>query len=213
MVMRQTAVHERGGAARLLLGFVVGTLATVLAVRYVPSLREAALVEVNGADGATALPERIPGPGSNTAASGKPTAFRMSYELSRVPPEPPVPTERVVNARPISPVPPDPRDRTREIQKEAQNPQYREVPRSPSAPPGKVFEGRDVLIKPKPPEAPARAVVPATGATGTPPQLHTSSVDDQAAAARPPAKSGEADARGDPQRSAADTEFKQYGLE
>ena len=37
--------------------------------------------------------------------------------------------ERVANARPISAVPPDPRDRTREIEKEAQKAEYREPAR------------------------------------------------------------------------------------
>ena len=126
--MRDRANNKRGGTTRLLVGFVVGTLATVLAVRYVPVVRDAALVDVNGSEPGTTAPERGKGADAGAADSGKSPGFRMSYELSRVPPEVPVTGERVVNARPISPVPPDPRDRTREIQKEAQNPQYREVP-------------------------------------------------------------------------------------
>ena len=39
------------------------------------------------------------------------------------------PSNRVINAKPISTSPPDPRDTTREIEKEARRPEYRESPR------------------------------------------------------------------------------------
>ena len=64
--------------------------------------------------------------------------------------------ERVANARPISAVPPDPRDRTREIEKEAQNAEYREPARPAKAalarPVGKVIEGREVELNPRIPQ-------------------------------------------------------------
>lgn len=73
------------------------------------------------------------------------------------------PVERVANARPISSVPPDPRDRTGEIEKEAQKAEYREALRQPSQPSlataPRVFEGRTIELKPAPkgPDAASRA--------------------------------------------------------
>ncbi|HEX2830353.1 MAG TPA: SPOR domain-containing protein [Burkholderiales bacterium] len=114
-------------------------------------------------------------------------AARMTYELSHAPAEPPpapvrvttkaepiVPraapalapppqapradaAPRVANAKPIIATPPDPRDTTREMEREARRPDYREPPRqvaqatveTPAAPP-RVFEGRDFVLPPKP---------------------------------------------------------------
>lgn len=80
-------------------------------------------------------------------------------------------TERVVNARPISVVPPEPRDRTREIEKEAQKTEYRETARpqtkaAPSPVAGRVIEGREVELKPPPkiPDTPARSPVASVSA-------------------------------------------------
>jgi septal ring-binding cell division protein DamX len=113
----------------------------------------------------------------------------------------------VANARPISNVPPDPRDRTREIQKEAQNTQFREAPPAASAANGRVFEGRDVPLKPKA-EAPPRQIVPspsapakppeptaanpASGATGAPAQLQSPVAVDPGPESSAPLKSPEA---------------------
>lgn len=79
--------------------------------------------------------------------------------------EPP-PAERIVNARPISALPPEPRDRTREIEKEAQKTEYREPARpqtkaTPVPMSGRVIEGREVELKPLPklPDTPARTTV------------------------------------------------------
>lgn len=78
--------------------------------------------------------------------------------------EAPSQPERVANARPISTVPPEPRDRTGEIEKEAQKPEYREASRpQPKAAPAsvpRVFEGRAVELKPHP-KSPSAASVAA----------------------------------------------------
>jgi septal ring-binding cell division protein DamX len=193
-----------GGTAKLLLGFIVGALVTLGTLRYVSSMRDVALADGDRADGTPASAERPRS--SRTHSPQNPVAFQLSYELSRVPAaELPVSTERILNARPINPLPPEPGDRTREIQKEAQNPAYREPPRPASAPVGKVFEGREVQIKPRPPQARPRAPEqasepkapepaassarpPATGATGSAPQTESLTVTDRdKEAALPPA--------------------------
>jgi septal ring-binding cell division protein DamX len=211
--------NKVGGTAKLLLGFVVGALVTLGALRYIPSMREAALTHANGTAGSA---ERLRG--SASASPDNSIASRLSYDLSRLPDEtrrpppaaqaesrerpavattvppppsaaqapaaePPVSTERILNARPINPIPPDPRDRTREIQKEAQNPAYREPRRSTSAPVGKVFEGRDIQIQPKAPEPAAGATrLPATGATGSVSQTESLTVSGKEVAPAPAAK-------------------------
>lgn len=113
-------------------------------------------------------------------------AARMTYELSHTPVEPPPapvkvtakaepilprqapvaapppqpprpdPAPRVANARPIIATPPDPRDTTREMEREARRPDYREPPRqvaqvtvdTPATQP-RVIEGRDFVLPPK----------------------------------------------------------------
>lgn len=114
--------------------------------------------------------ERLPAPAKAPApVAAAPTPAVRPAD----PPAPPLaalpePAERVANARPISAIPPDPRDRTREIEKEAQKPEYRDPGRTAKAPPsvpvGKVIEGREVELKPRLPDTPTRPIV-AGGAT------------------------------------------------
>ena len=185
------------GTAKVLLGFVVGALVMVVAFRYVPGLRDATLTAAFGTRGEPFSAKSARGAGSAQFASRlsyelsrAPDDVRQSAATPKVesgaragaapaasPPssaaqapaaEAPIPAEHVLNARPINPVPPEPRDRTREIQKEAQNPEYRETPRAASGP-GKVFEGRDVQIKPRPPEPPSRRAPERAGPTPEPP--------------------------------------------
>jgi septal ring-binding cell division protein DamX len=107
-------------------------------------------------------------------------AARMTYELSHTPAEPPPavvrvaakgeappapaaapatpprePAPRVQNARPIIATPPDPRDTTREMEREARRPEYREPPRQlaqasvePVQP--RIIAGRDIVVPTKP---------------------------------------------------------------
>lgn len=73
-----------------------------------------------------------------------------------------VPTARVVNARPIIAVPPDPRDTTREIEKETRRPDYRETPGGAKAPApengSRAAEAREA-VSPKLPATPTRPIV------------------------------------------------------
>jgi len=139
---------------------------------------------------AAAEPVRSSGEPARTARNGeKPFASQLTYELSQLPEEP-LPTvvkaapaataarssaapaaapeasplaARVVNARPISALPPEPRDRTAAIEKEAQKPEYRETARreTPAAAPhARVFAGREVELKaPQLPDMPRRPIV------------------------------------------------------
>jgi hypothetical protein len=138
------------GTARLLLAFVVGSALTLTALRYIPRLAE----QFVGSHSAVSTVEPTR-PGAATASA---IAGRLSYELSSVPadahravsergvsaapPKRPVaditPGEYVANARPITTSPPDPRDRTPEIQKESRsaqtirtNPRQRDVEQTP----------------------------------------------------------------------------------
>jgi hypothetical protein len=185
---------RRGGLARLLLGFIIGALFSAVPMYYFHGGRDALQPR---ADEALAMQPQ-PDPGSvepvNTRfnAKAKPFASRLTYELSHAPAEPPVAplkvaasavapaparpamaeaspqAERVANARPISAVPPEPRDRTGEIEKEAQKPEYREASRPPPkgapAPASRVFEGRAVELKP-PPKTPSAAIAAKENAT------------------------------------------------
>ena len=124
------------GAGRLLFAFAVGGALILAAVRYMPGFTEA----VVGTRSALSSGEHAPA--GETRASR--VAGRLSYELSASvdsgngvsePVSPPsvaatpaqpkgpapdvMPGEYVANARPITTVPPDPRDRTPAIQKES----------------------------------------------------------------------------------------------
>jgi len=175
------------GAARVVFGFVIGAVFTLVPVYYYNQGKEAALRDSLNAyppSEQTFTPTLVdagqPSPARGAAKGQKPFASRLTYELSRLPEEPiaavarvPIPAppapraeespaERVSNARPISAIPPDTRDRTREIEKEARKPEYREPPRQqavPAAPP-RVFEGREVELKAqKLPDTPTRPIV------------------------------------------------------
>ena len=88
------------------------------------------------------------------------TAAPVTPKNAVVAPPPPLPPSaepapRVANARPIIASPPDPRDTTREMEREARRPEYREPPRQlaqvtlePVQP--KVIEGRDFVLPGKP---------------------------------------------------------------
>lgn len=105
------------------------------------------------------VPVRAAAPTASGARGAKTPVPAPAAALSETPP----PAERVANAKPISSVPPEPRDRTAEIEKEAQNAEYREAPRQPSTPAlaaaPRVFEGRAIELKPAPkaPDAANRA--------------------------------------------------------
>jgi MSHA biogenesis protein MshM len=79
----------------------------------------------------------------------------------------------VANARPIYATPPDPRDTTREIEKETRR-AYREPVRQPAPAPAvpvqpRIIEGRDLVLPPKPQEqAPSERPAVATAAPAVP---------------------------------------------
>jgi septal ring-binding cell division protein DamX len=173
------------GNVRLVLGFVAGALFALTPMYYYSKGREAALRDATAAQGETPVavveplrPADEPPRGGRNA--GKAFASRMTYELSRLPEEPVVvavkappvvtaalpPAEdiesaRIANARPISAVPPQPRDRTQAIEREGQNAEYREPPRQQAqSPQPRVIEGREVQLKaPKLPDTPTRPIV------------------------------------------------------
>ena len=129
------------GTARLLFAFAVGGALILAAVRYMPGFTEA----VVGTRSALSSGEHAPA--GETRASR--VAGRLSYELSAsvdsgngvsepvvsppsvaaTPAQPKgpapdvMPGEYVANARPITATPPEPRDRTPEIQKESRGEQ------------------------------------------------------------------------------------------
>ena len=205
--------RRRGRVAGVLLGFVAGMVLTFLAVRYVPVVRDAWLAGSEGADPTASFGEWFRA--RSTASPEKSVASRMSYELSRAPAEPrsvppiapetpppkaktptvetaasdqPVGGERIANARPISTVPPEPRDRTAAIQKEAQNPENREAPRQPP-PPGRTFEGRDIQLKSNPREAsPKPAAPPVSVETRNPVEPQRSGGQADTSSRKPPAE-------------------------
>ena len=188
---RASGENGASGAAKILLGFVIGAVAAFAPMYYFymgpgAPLRSAPA----GSDQTVPLLA-----GDSSASPGgpmKPFASRLTYELSQVPPEPvavvvraPVPpatvppppvslpappatapvmaaaespAARVANARPINADPPQPRDRTRSIEQEAQKAEYREQPKPPAqaAPPQpRVIEGREVKL----PDTPTRPIV------------------------------------------------------
>lgn len=162
--------HKLSGTGRLFTAFVIGALFALAAMYYFFMGREASLRErFAAADTAVASPEPLR---DNPAAGADnvPFASRMTYELSRLPEEPlavvarppapaaspaprpaakAVPAEasveaRIADARPISTLPPDPRDRTAAIEREAQSAEYSDAPRRDAGRVPRVFEGRDV---------------------------------------------------------------------
>jgi len=176
------------GISRILLGFVIGALFALLPMYYYYMGREAALRETPAARA------DIPATVQSAVTSGKAFASRLTYELSQLPDErtPVAPrttgpalsrpalaaapvsvadsdaSERVANARPISPVPPPPKDRTREIEKEASQRETREQAKGapmPASAAARMNEARDVEAKvAKLPETSTRPIF--AGATG-----------------------------------------------
>jgi septal ring-binding cell division protein DamX len=88
-------------------------------------------------------PAQAPSPEKTATASASapapPTRAKSAQDL---------PTSKVANARPIYPTPPDPRDTTREIEKETRR-AYRQPPPAPAVQP-RIIEGRDLVLPPKP---------------------------------------------------------------
>jgi septal ring-binding cell division protein DamX len=195
-----------GGLGRVLAGFALGAVFTYFALGYFDEHSAG-----RGVDQAALT-------GGASAARASASGLRMTYELARLPDaataaaahtkrgasekppaaatptapgpiaEPPTPGERVINARPITTVPPDARDTTREIGREAQT--TRNKGRAPSGPeaslsPGKRHvEGREVQLSSEPAEVPpparrdlqkkaAAPPPPSTRATGSPQTPHT----------------------------------------
>jgi septal ring-binding cell division protein DamX len=177
----------------LLIGFIVGAVFALIPTYYFYSGREAALLGANPVHDqafttASELSRTAVEPVRTARRSEKPFASRLTYELSQLPEEP-LPTvakaapaaaavaspaalpgrgsetsaARVANARPISALPPDPRDRTGAIEKETQKAEYREAARreAPAAAPHpRVYAGREVELKAPPlPEMPTRPIV------------------------------------------------------
>ncbi len=189
--MGHALVLKASGTSRLLVGFVAGVVFAIAPMYYLYVGREAPLRGAPGFAGdapvADAPTSVVESPRNSRGASAA-FASRLTYELRQLPEElPPAvvrtpsaavaaaapATEseaaRVVNARPISAVAPQPRDRTQAMEREAQKPEYREAPRQQAAaapaqaqpqPQPRVVEGRDVVLKaPKLPETPTRPIV------------------------------------------------------
>jgi len=176
------------GISRLLLGFVAGAVFAIAPMYYFYMGREAALRGAAGLAGDAPVAAASPPAADFTRDPRTPAvafASRLTYELRQLPEEPvpavvrgapgpvaaaPAPAAeseaaRVANARPISAVAPQPRDRTQAMEREAQRAEYREAPRpqaqAPQAQPQpRVVEGREVLLKaPKLPDTPTRPIV------------------------------------------------------
>lgn len=176
------------GTSRLLLGFVAGAAVAIAPMYYFYAGREAQLRGAPGfaGDGPVADTSTSPAePPRNSRSTAVPFASRLTYELRQLPEEPPAvrpapaavaavttpsadtEASRVANARPISAVAPQPRDRTQAMEREAQKPEYREAPRQQAAgpqtqaqPQPRVVEGREVVLKaPKLPDTPTRPIV------------------------------------------------------
>jgi hypothetical protein len=180
------------GITRILLGFVIGALFALLPMYYFYMGREAALRGTPAAHSET--PAGAPVQPAMANGAGKPFASRLTYELSQLPDDrsPVAPraaapsltrpamvaapvsfedaesSERVANARPISAVPPPPKDRTREIEKEASKREPREQAKGTPAPASgaaRMNEARDTEVKgAKLSETPTRPIL--AGATG-----------------------------------------------
>ena len=166
------------GATLVVLAFVMGTLFALLPMYYVYTSRDSATRADFTAESSIALP--APDSAAAGASSPSRFAARMTYELSHTPTERPVapmrvtaktdppgpkrellaqaaptprtePVARVQNAKPIIAAPPEPRDTTREMEREARRPDYREPPRQLAQVTGesvqpKVIEGRDFVF-------------------------------------------------------------------
>lgn len=93
---------------------------------------------------------------ADLAASGGPSPRALAEERAAT---------RIVNARPINTTPPEPRDTTREIEKEARRAEYRAPPPRATGKTGgdaqpRVVEGRDFVLPPKPAASTTRVIAP-----------------------------------------------------
>jgi septal ring-binding cell division protein DamX len=188
----------------VLAGFALGAVFTYLALSYFEKQwagnrvdRAASTDGESTAQGPTSglrmtyelarLPEEASSPAPQTKRGGseKPPGAAPTQIGPAPGAEWPAPGERIQNARPITTVPPDPRDTTREIGKEAQTARSRgrqgSAPEA-SVPAGKKdVEGREVQLSSEPAEAPApsrrdlqkKAAAPPPAATGATESLVT----------------------------------------
>jgi septal ring-binding cell division protein DamX len=183
--------RKLSGTTRVFLAFATGTLFALLPMYYFYTGRTAPLGASAVSSTAAAAADSQSDPGAPASAqSAERFAARMTYELSQVPTEPvkispPAPrapaaddvaaqrnslpptsdvvASRVQHARPIIATPPEPRDTTREMEKEARRAEYRE-PQSRQAPPApevvqpRVIDGREIALSSKPPAVATRAI-------------------------------------------------------
>jgi septal ring-binding cell division protein DamX len=183
--------RKLSGTTRVFLAFATGTLFALLPMYYFYMDRTAPLTASAGSPALPAAADSQSGPGAAVSTqSAERFAARMTYELSQAPPEPakinpPAPrapaaddiaaqrdslpqtsdvvASRVQHARPIIASPPEPRDTTREMEKEARRAEYRE-PQARQTQPApeqpRVIDGRDVGLPAKPPAVATRAIGP-----------------------------------------------------
>jgi septal ring-binding cell division protein DamX len=185
--------RKLSGTTRVFLAFATGTLFALLPMYYFYTGRTAPLTASAGSPALPAAADSQSGPGAPVSTpSAERFAARMTYELSQAPAEPvkispPAPrapaaddiaaqrnslpptsdvvASRVQHARPIIASPPEPRDTTREMEKEARRAEYREpqarqTQPAPDAVQPRVIDGRDVLLPAKPPAVATRAIGP-----------------------------------------------------
>ena len=158
-------------------------------------------------------PVRSPAPvTADLSKTSKPPAIERPS--NKAPEDVPLPASRIANAKPISAAPPDPRDTTREMAKEARRlpgdpARAREIPPPPAAVVAvrpQIVEGRDIVIAPKSDKKPVEAaavIASAPAASSAPlfgpaveksqspvPQRGTAPSSDQRVASVPAAPAG-----------------------
>jgi septal ring-binding cell division protein DamX len=185
--------RKLSGTTRIFLAFATGTLFALLPMYYFYMGRAAAptpsaAVMAPGADAepqssaplsaqnAARFAARMTYELSQTPAEPAPAPVTLSPPAARAPAAediatqrdsppstPDVVASRVQHARPIIASPPEPRDTTREMEKEARRADYREPQARPSAPAAesvqpRVIDGRDIALPGKPPGVATRAI-------------------------------------------------------
>ena len=206
------------GVAKVFLGFIVGVLFALAPMYFymgrAPALRSASPAADEPASGHSGAAS-AGGAAPDYSAGVKPFASRLSYELSQAPEEPIAPitkrpavamstssvpaataehdlstaAARVSNARPISAMPPQPRDRTQAIEREARRSDSREPPQAPVAAVAReprIIEGREVKL----PDTPTRPIL-AGGAVNTRAEIEAERSRPPANAAPAPAAAGQ----------------------
>jgi septal ring-binding cell division protein DamX len=199
------AGRKFSGIARVVLAFIMGTLFALLPIYYFYTGRDLRTTAASPAEplnpapetpraaGATAPAARFAGRMtyelSHTPAEPVPAPVRMTApapaqtppaqiataRVTAASPAPAAETNRIQNARPISAAPPDPRDTTRAMEKEARGAGDREPQSgrlaSPTVAPvqPRVVEGRDIVLPPKPAAVPTRSIgaAPSGDTTGS----------------------------------------------